>query len=322
MLAICAVFVVTVVPAAIFRIATADWVLAVIDVVWAGSMAFLFVYTFRTRRTTLPATMMAWIFLALTLSAIHYTGLHQVNWLYPVILAMFFLLDVKQALLLSVLSVCWVIAQAYSEQPLEETTNLAKSLTTTIVLASAFSLFSRMEQSRLQHLAGVDALTGAGNRRAKIDKLQSLVSLYFRCHVNACILKVDIDQFSQVNDKHGRVLGDQVLFSLAQIIRNNTRPTDTLYRSGGAEFFVVAENTALGDATSLAVKLREIIGCTVFPGGTHLTVSIGVAKLAKLEGSQDWINRAERALTKAKAKGRNRVEVAAELNDDQVQPSS
>ena len=87
-LAICAVFVVTVVPAAIFRIATADWVLAVIDVVWAGSMAFLFVYTFRTRRTTLPATMMAWIFLALTLSAIHYTGLHQVNWLYPVILAM------------------------------------------------------------------------------------------------------------------------------------------------------------------------------------------------------------------------------------------
>ena len=125
------------------------------------------------------------------------------------------------------------------------------------------------------------------------------------------ILLVDIDQFKEFNDRLGHHAGDLVLQSFAQVARGELRAIDFLGRYGGDEFLLVLAQTPIEGARACAERVRRQTArakpaCP--QGGCQITVSIGLAQYVVGEGIEETLKRADAALYRAKAAGRNRVE--------------
>ncbi|MEW6765576.1 MAG: ABC transporter substrate-binding protein [Pseudomonadota bacterium] len=161
--------------------------------------------------------------------------------------------------------------------------------------------------AELETLARTDKLTGCWNRRHLEEVVGVEIGRARRYHIPLSLIVFDIDHFKQVNDRYGHGVGDMVLRALADIIRQNLRDSDTLARWGGEEFVVLATNTAQNDALTLAEKLRGAVQDAVFPEVGALTVSLGVSQFKSADNLETCFKRADHALYKAKAKGRNRV---------------
>jgi len=129
------------------------------------------------------------------------------------------------------------------------------------------------------------------------------------------MLILDIDLFKKVNDDCGHNAGDQVLVKMAAVLESNLRASDSLTRWGGEEFVVLCPDTTLYTVTVLAERLRQSIAKTIFPEVGQVTISLGVAECMKGETWEDWFKRADSALYRAKASGRNQVQVAQESSE-------
>ena len=168
-----------------------------------------------------------------------------------------------------------------------------------------------LEKNReLEVLSVTDRLTGLYNRR-KLDEL--LDEELIRCRrydVQFAVILVDIDHFKDVNDTHGHAVGDSVLQELAQVMRERTRDADALARLGGEEFVVVCRHAALQGAVESAERMRGAIAAHAFPGVGRVTASFGVAECCDGDTAEGLLQRADAALYRAKAAGRNRVEAA------------
>ena len=164
----------------------------------------------------------------------------------------------------------------------------------------------------LDRLASTDKLTGAWNRRRLEETVSNEMDRLKRYDHPLSLLLIDIDFFKKINDLHGHVRGDQVLAELATVVQSTLRVTDSLTRWGGEEFVVLSPNTTLSTMSMLAERLREKISRTVFPAVMHVTVSIGVAECMSGESWEEWFKRADAALYRAKASGRNQVQLAPE----------
>lgn len=164
----------------------------------------------------------------------------------------------------------------------------------------------------LSKLASTDKLTGAWNRRRLEEALVNEMDRLKRYDHPLSMLIVDIDFFKKVNDEHGHSVGDQVLVTLAKALQSNLRASDTLTRWGGEEFVVLCPNTTLCTAAMLAERLRESIARTTFPEVGSVTISLGAAECMVGEIWEDWFKRADAALYRAKACGRNQVQIAPE----------
>jgi diguanylate cyclase (GGDEF)-like protein len=123
----------------------------------------------------------------------------------------------------------------------------------------------------------------------------------------------DIDHFKKYNDTHGHLPGDEILKSVAQVVRDNLRPGDVACRYGGEEFIVAMPGAKAPDGYAAAERIRAAIESTNFPRaetqpGGRLTISGGVAQFPQ-DGTSgtDLILHADQALYQAKAAGRNRV---------------
>ena len=171
------------------------------------------------------------------------------------------------------------------------------------------------QQRELQRRAILDALTGLYNRRWLDETLPRLVSRYTTSHRPLCLLMVDIDHFKRFNDTFGHVVGDQVLAEMAHRISQSLRTTDIAVRYGGEEFCVLLPDTDLEGAKLAAERLRKAAADK--PWSTHageplpvVTLSIGGTALFAGATPQDFIERADKALYRAKHSGRNRAEFA------------
>lgn len=161
-------------------------------------------------------------------------------------------------------------------------------------------------------LAVTDPLTGLHNRRYMTNHLTTQVDTCGTKDKHVCLLILDIDFFKQVNDTYGHPAGDAVLKEFATRLKANVRGIDLPCRFGGEEFVVVMPDTDVAFASSIAERLREQVADAAFkiPNGSFIdiTVSIGVASTL---GSQDTVEalleRADKALYRAKREGRNRV---------------
>lgn len=160
-----------------------------------------------------------------------------------------------------------------------------------------------------------DALTGLKNRRG-FDR--SCVELYGGSDANcpgAAVLLLDIDQFKLVNDTYGHLFGDQVLRAAAQVIAASVKGRDVAVRFGGDEFLVLLPDTPPAGAHSVAEQIRTVFGRARIRRGQvsahveQVTLSAGVAVAGPAETMEQVIHRADRALYRAKAEGRNRVVV-------------
>jgi diguanylate cyclase (GGDEF)-like protein len=165
---------------------------------------------------------------------------------------------------------------------------------------------------QIQELASRDSLTGLLNRRALEEVLAREFKAGSRYSASACFLLVDLDYFKVVNDQLGHLAGDQVLTSMAALMRRTVRDIDAVGRYGGEEFGIVLPYTDLDRALVLAERLRRQIEYQAFEageGGVRMTASIGIAHIPDVTICSvfDWIAAADSALYDAKALGRNRV---------------
>lgn len=163
----------------------------------------------------------------------------------------------------------------------------------------------RERSERLEYIAITDALTGLVNR-AKLDQAlgQGVQQARFSNKGLAVVL-LDIDHFKRVNDTYGHQTGDRILIELAQLLRGQTRGSDTLGRWGGEEFLLVAENCSRQQAKVIAEKIRNAVAAFAFHDGIHITVSLGVASYQPEDDESSLMRRADKALYAAKANGRN-----------------
>jgi len=163
----------------------------------------------------------------------------------------------------------------------------------------------------LERLATLDTLTETLNRRGFSDLAAKLAGMAERFGQPLSVLHCDIDRFKQVNDRSGHAFGDEILRRLAQMMREQLRSTDLIGRYGGDEFVVLLPHTAMAGALKVAANLnRRFAEESLRPGGDgiRISLSVGVAERRPQESFQAMIDRADQALYRAKASGRDRVE--------------
>jgi two-component system, cell cycle response regulator len=169
------------------------------------------------------------------------------------------------------------------------------------------------DNRRLEVLAHTDPLTAVLNRRALTERLSSELERAKRYDSAVSLLLIDVDHFKRVNDNYGHLVGDDVLTDIGALLQRAVRSVDVVARYGGEEFVIVLPETGTGGATTFAERIREVIELHPFAHGTggalRLTASIGVAVFPApgLETVEDFLARADQALYRAKAEGRNLV---------------
>lgn len=165
-------------------------------------------------------------------------------------------------------------------------------------------------ESMLEH----DELTGVGNRRYLTHVLEQEKSRSDRSGTPFCVAMLDLDLFKKVNDTYGHAAGDKVLKVFALVAQDGLRRIDYFGRYGGEEFMLIMADTVLQGAAVKAERLRANAENTrhadINPALVQ-TVSIGLAEYRRGETIEDIQKRADNALYKAKASGRNRVELDA-----------
>jgi diguanylate cyclase (GGDEF)-like protein/PAS domain S-box-containing protein len=160
---------------------------------------------------------------------------------------------------------------------------------------------------RLHELAVTDPLTGVWNRRHGEELLSADLAESRRYGPPMSLVVLDIDNFKQINDLHGHLVGDQVLAELTDRIGPNLRDSDALARWGGDEFVIITHHCGEAETLTLAEKLRDIVRAQPFGDAGPVTVSAGVAELRPDDDLDTWLSRADHALYEAKAAGRNAV---------------
>jgi diguanylate cyclase (GGDEF)-like protein len=168
------------------------------------------------------------------------------------------------------------------------------------------------KQKELELLARTDALTGLNNHRHFMDQLSCEIKQAVRHNSPLSVMILDLDDFKRVNDTYGHLIGDRVLSTIAELIKQHVRSTDIAARYGGDEFCVALPNTTAPGARGLAKKLCEEIAEVVFSADSevvfHITCSIGLAQFHKdMKNSLVILKFADQALYKAKSAGRNIV---------------
>ncbi len=171
-------------------------------------------------------------------------------------------------------------------------------------------------QKELVQLATTDFLTAAYNRRHFLQLAGAELARAGRYGRPVTVMMLDLDHFKRVNDERGHAAGDEALKAFVGLIKDVLRDQDRLGRMGGEEFAIVLPETALDAAILVAGRLRSRLAVLDIPVGggdpLRLTTSIGVAecKIRDGEGLEACLSRADVALYRAKALGRDRVEAA------------
>lgn len=184
-----------------------------------------------------------------------------------------------------------------------------------LLLLGALVMRQVVRMRRLREMASTDPLTGVANRRSIEQLGEHAIARAQSSREPLSALAIDVDHFKQVNDRHGHLTGDQVLARIATTCRDALRHFDLLGRTGGEEFLVLLPRTRLDHAQPIAERLRTAIAaldCSDIADGLHLSISIGMAELRPDDAHlKDLVARADAALYRAKANGRNRIETEA-----------
>ena len=170
------------------------------------------------------------------------------------------------------------------------------------------------DNARLEQLAQTDPLTQLLNRRALTERIATEMERATRHDASLALLMIDLDHFKKVNDSYGHLVGDDVLRDIGRLLLNTIRGSDIVARYGGEEFVLLLPETDEVGAVSFAERIRTAVEAYEFDRGDDqpalkLTASIGVAVFpaARVDTVEDLFARADSALYRAKADGRNRV---------------
>lgn len=167
-----------------------------------------------------------------------------------------------------------------------------------------------MEAERLKALT--DPLTSLPNRAGYDEQIAAELARWQRYKHHFSVVVADLDLFKAVNDSFGHLAGDKVLRLIGSILTRRCRSTDYVARYGGEEFVVLMPATTAAEARIAMEKVRQAIATSPFNfhgKPVSVTMSFGVAEIQGQETAEELFERADKALYKAKRKGRNRVEL-------------
>ena len=189
-------------------------------------------------------------------------------------------------------------------------------------LSIVFAMFSYLSyfylnmvlsaQRKLRRLATVDSLTGLFNRRHGSYVAEKEIARFQRTGHSVAFMLLDVDHFKIINDRYGHEAGDRILTEIGQLIPAQLRTQDLVARWGGEEFLVILPGTGIDNALASAERVRDALlshdwkataGVTM-----DVTISVGVSELCESDDIASVVRRADQALYRGKAGGRNRVE--------------
>ena len=159
-------------------------------------------------------------------------------------------------------------------------------------------------------LSRYDFLTQLLNRRYLYERLEQELQRLQRRNTPLAVVLIDLDRFKAINDTYGHIAGDHVLRAVSATLKESLRTADVAGRYGGEEFVLILTDTDVKGAMILAERVRETVSELIVPLANeeiHLTASFGVAQGQDGDSPDSLLQRADKALSEAKGKGRNRV---------------
>jgi diguanylate cyclase (GGDEF)-like protein len=186
----------------------------------------------------------------------------------------------------------------YDTQPLESAADIC-----------ATAIQNARYVERVKQLAYLDGLTGIFNRRYFEMRIAEEIERARRFGAGMAVVMVDIDQFKNLNDEFGHLLGDEVLRQVSSIFHQQLRKIDVVCRYGGEEFAILLSQTNAQHSQNVAEKLRRLVDTWQFPGVPRaVTISAGIATYPEHGTTRDeLVKAADAGLYAAKQDGRNRI---------------
>lgn len=295
----------TILPFAIYRLYQGNFTLGMVDSFLAIIIGLGFVQALRRKHVEYINVMLTLSYMGGLFAVLHLSGSELFYWAYPAVAATYFLLPVRTALPLNILCILATFPMLEPNMTTKELMGVYPTLILLCVMGYIFSARSEYQKQRLSHLVTEDALTNTENRRSLDLRLDEIVANQNRVSQNTSMLMLDLDHFKRINDTHGHTIGDKILISFAHLIKANIRVTDRLYRFGGEEFVLIANNTNLESAGKLAEFIRKLVENDQALSRYDVTVSIGVAEISDIDDRDTWLHRTDVALYEAKEAGRN-----------------
>ncbi|MGG6315625.1 PAS domain S-box protein [Stenotrophomonas geniculata] len=176
----------------------------------------------------------------------------------------------------------------------------------------------RARQREARHLAEIDPLTELSNRRGFEVHLQQAITRVERTGQAASLMYIDLDRFKPVNDTWGHLAGDAVLWAVASVLRHGVRDSDVVARLGGDEFAVILSGCTPRRAARIGGELLHTLASLSIPWDQdrlHVGASIGIAPLAGGMSVDQAVAAADAQCYRAKAMGRNNVQVQGEASE-------
>ena len=313
----CIVGIIVILPFAIYRFYIADYALCIAELIGIAVTCVLVYQSWQDEKIQYLSELLVACYTITLFAAFHLKGGEVYFWIFPIILATYFLLPSITAVQMNIMSALGsipILAPKLSNE-------ILFSFYPTMILLGffgyIFSYRSERQNAELRKLATEDALTHVENRRSLNDKVQAIIESNSRVDQQRSMLIFDLDHFKVINDTYGHPVGDQILVSIAETVKANVRITDHVYRYGGEEFVIIANNTSLLNAGKLADFIRTVVEKDPFLSKFKVTISLGVAELADFDDEESWLHRADVALYEAKSGGRNTVFLAEPSDDNQ-----
>lgn len=172
-----------------------------------------------------------------------------------------------------------------------------------------------MAMNRLEEIAIRDPLTGLYNRRHFHERLEQELARAERTGRSFHITLIDLDRFKAVNDRYGHNAGDEVLRRFAEVARQTLRKSDLVARYGGEEFIVLLPDGQVDDIIAVMDRLRQQFSALQYGealSDSQVTLSAGITAWIPGDTLDSLTERADRALYRAKEKGRNRIETVTD----------
>jgi len=165
-----------------------------------------------------------------------------------------------------------------------------------------------LKEQKLEYIATTDRLTGLNNRSKIETVIIDEIERAERYKRSVSVVLVDIDHFKSVNDSYGHHVGDIILKEFALVLKNGVRKVDMVGRWGGEEFIIILPETNIKVAEKAAEHIRINVETFSFSVIKQKTASFGVSEYIHGDSPQSLINRADKALYKAKENGRNQIQ--------------
>lgn len=300
-------------PFAIMRFLQGNMLAGVVDLTIMLSITAGMVYAWLTGDTARSGFFMAVVASGGAVTVGVVVGEAGLFWLYPCLVTSFFLTEPRYAIFINLAAVIALMVHGAAFGSSVQMWSFAVSAVVVSCCAYAFAHRNENQRERLEHLATIDPLTGVKNRRSMDEELAMAAASAARTGISYALVLLDIDHFKKINDEHGHSAGDDVLTEMVALIEQNVRRSDQLFRFGGEEFVLLMSGVDHTGLRAVMHNLQHILHRFLRHPGGSVTASFGVALLKPGESPDCWLTRADEALYRAKACGRDQIVYADEV---------